>query len=46
MIVWEEILVANGGAILMMWFLLNCRRKNRENIRGEARLYEDRKSVV
>ena len=40
MIVWEEILVANGGAILMMWFLLNCRRKNRENIRGEARLYD------
>ena len=40
MIVWEEILVANGGAILMMWFLLNCRRKNRDNIRGEARLYD------
>ena len=40
MIVWEEILVANSGAILMMWFLLNCRRKNRENIRGEARLYD------
>ena len=40
MIVWEEILVANGGAILMMWFLLNCRRKNRENTRGEARLYD------
>lgn len=40
MIVWEEILVANGGAVLMMWFLLNCRRKNRENTRGEARLYD------
>lgn len=40
MIVWEEILVANGATILMMWFLLNCRRKNRENIHVEDKLYD------
>lgn len=45
MLVWEEILVANGTAIIMMWFLLICRRKNREMVHAENRMY-DRMSWV
>lgn len=45
MLVWEEILVANGTAIIMMWFLLICRRKNREMAHAENRMY-DRMSWV
>lgn len=45
MLVWEEILVANGTAIIMMWFLLICRRKNREKTHAESRIY-DRMSRV
>ena len=40
MIVIEEILAANGTAILMMWFLLICRRKNRENLHMEDKIYD------
>ncbi len=40
MIVIEEILAANGIAILMMWFLLICRRKNRENLHMEDKIYD------
>ena len=40
MIVIEEILAANGITILMMWFLLICRRKNRENLHMEDKLYD------
>ncbi len=36
----NEILVANGITILMMWFLLHCRRKNRESIHAEDRFYD------
>ncbi len=34
----KEVIVANVIAMLMMWFLLDCRRKNRENTRPEDRL--------
>lgn len=40
MIVIEEILTANGISILGMWFLLNCRRKNRESISLKDKLYD------
>lgn len=40
MIAWEEILVANGVSVLTMWFLLSCRRKNRESIHTEDKLYD------
>ena len=40
MIVWEEILVANGSTVLMMCFLLVCRHKNRESLHAEDRLYD------
>lgn len=40
MLVWEEILVANGATVIMMWFLLICRRKNRENIHAEDKMYD------
>lgn len=40
MIVLEEILIANGITILMMWFLLDCRRKNRENLHTEDKIYD------
>ncbi len=40
MIILEEILMANGLAILMMWFLLLCRRKNRESLHMEDKLYD------
>ena len=36
----EEILVANGIAILMMCFLLICRRKNREILHMEDKIYD------
>lgn len=36
----EEIIAANGTAILMMWFLLICRRKNRENLHTEDKIYD------
>lgn len=36
----EEIFVANGVAILMMIFLLWCRKKNRESIHTEDKLYD------
>lgn len=36
----KEILVANGMAVLMTIFLLLCRRKNRETIHIEDRLYD------
>lgn len=40
MIIWPEILVANGTVILTMWFLLNCRRKNRGTIHAEDKIYD------
>lgn len=40
MIVLEEVMVANGIAILMMWFLLVCRRRNRERNHTEDRAYD------
>lgn len=36
----KEILVANGSAILMMVFLLVCRKKNRESIHAEDWIYD------
>ena len=44
----EEILMANGLTVLMMWFLLLCRRKNRESLHVGDKIYDgiDRKSVV
>ncbi len=36
----EEIIIANGMSILMMLFLLDCRRKNRESIRTEDKIYD------
>ena len=36
----KEILVANGITVLAMWFLLTCRRRNRENARAQDRLYD------
>lgn len=36
----EEILVANGITILMMSFLLICRRKNREILHMEDKIYD------
>ena len=40
MVVLKEIAVANGIAVMLMWFLLICRRKNRENIHTEDKLYD------
>ncbi len=37
----EEIIIANGISILMMLFLLDCRRKNRESIRIEDKIYDN-----
>lgn len=37
----EEIIIANGISILMMLFLLDCRRKNRESIRTEDKIYDN-----
>lgn len=36
----KEILVANGITILAMWFLLTCRRRNRESTEPQDRLYD------
>ena len=38
-IVLEEILMANGLTVLMMWFLLFCRRKNRESLHVGDKIY-------
>ena len=40
MIIWDEILLANGTTMLMMLFLLNCRQKNRETIHTEDKIYD------
>ena len=40
MIVFEEIAVANGSTVLMMFFLLRCRRRSRETIHAEDKLYD------
>ncbi len=40
MVALEEIAVANGIAVLMMLFLLICRRNNRENIHTEDKIYD------
>lgn len=39
-IVIEEILMANGLTVFMMWFLLLCRRKNRESLHVEDKVYD------
>lgn len=39
-IVIEEILMANGLAVLMMCYLLSCRRKNRESLHTEDKVYD------
>ncbi len=36
----KEVLVANGLTILMMWYLLYCRRKNRESTHAEDKVYD------
>ena len=40
MIILEEILMANGLTVLMMWFLLLCRRKNRESLHVGDKIYD------
>ena len=40
MIILEEILMANGLTVLMMWFLLLCRRKNRESLQVGDKIYD------
>lgn len=40
MIAWEEILVANGVTMIMMGYLLMCRKKNRENVHTEDKFYD------
>ena len=39
-IIIEEILMANGLAVLMMGYLLLCRRKNRESLHTEDKIYD------
>lgn len=39
-IVIEEILMANGLTVLMMCYLLSCRRKNRESLHTEDKVYD------
>ena len=39
-IVIEEILMANGMAVLMMCYLLTCRCINRENFHTEDKIYD------
>ena len=39
-IIIEEILMANGMAVLMMGYLLLCRRKNRESLHTEDKIYD------
>ena len=36
----KEIVVANGVTILAMWFLLRCRRKNRERLHAKDDIYD------
>lgn len=36
----KEIIVANGVAALMVWFLLSCRRRNRESSHTQDRVYD------
>ena len=38
--IFEEIFMANGAAIIMMAFLLFCRHRNRESIHGDDRIYD------
>ena len=38
--VFEEIFMANGAAIIMMAFLLYCRQRNRESIHADDRIYD------
>lgn len=38
--IFEEIFMANGAAIIMMAFLLYCRRRNRESIHADDRIYD------
>ena len=39
----DEVFVANGIAILMMIFLLDCRQKNRESLHTDDKIYEARR---
>ncbi len=36
----KEIFVANGSSAFMMWFLLMCRRRNRESIHIEDKIFD------
>ena len=36
----KEIIVANGITVLMVWFLLGCRRRNRESFHTQDRVYD------
>ena len=36
----DEVFVANGIAILMMIFLLDCRQKNRESLHTDDKIYD------
>ena len=36
----KEVFVANGMTMLMMWYLLFCRQKNRDSIHTEEKLYD------
>ena len=36
----KEVIVANGISMLMMWYLLFCRKKNRSSIHIEDKLYD------
>lgn len=36
----KEIIVANGITVLMIWFLLGCRRRNRESSHTQDRVYD------
>ena len=38
--IFEEIFMVNGTAIIMMAFLLYCRHRNRESIHGDDRIYD------
>lgn len=38
--IFEEIFMANGAAIIMMAFLLYCRQRNRESIHADDRIYD------
>ena len=36
----KEIIVANGITVLMIWFLLSCRRRNRESAHTQDHIYD------